>query len=131
MAKPNTSGSLLKTFTSLAPSRNLAKAPSKALLQIFGGLGTAEVSVVESLPGCADCAFLAYCGADPVFNYATQGDPVGHRPTSAFCHKNMSIIRHLFSLWATEDPELYRIFFAWIRERSVKEISAEVLYRRT
>jgi uncharacterized protein len=95
---------------------------------IFGGerlTRTTEASVVESLPGCAECAFQTYCGADPVFHYATQGDPVGHRPTSDFCRKNMTIIRHLFSLLATEDADLYRIFFAWLRERSVQDIAAE------
>jgi len=96
---------------------------------IFGGplmRELVESSVVESLPGCSDCALQMYCGADPVFHYATQGDLVGHRPTSLFCRRNMAIIRHLFSLLATEDPELYRIFFAWIRERSVQEVAAEV-----
>lgn len=96
---------------------------------IFGGerlLATVEASVVESLPGCADCAFSGYCGADPVGHHAAQGDPVGHRPTSAFCHKNMSIIRHLFSLLATEDAGLYRILFAWIRQCTVGEITAAV-----
>jgi His-Xaa-Ser system radical SAM maturase HxsB len=85
----------------------------------------AHSSVVESLPGCSDCAFQTYCGADPVFHYATQRDSVGHRPTSAFCHRNMAIIRHLFSLLDTDDPELYRIFFAWIRSKSLGEITAE------
>ena len=89
---------------------------------IFGGERLAEMvesSVVESLPGCSDCAFQSYCGADPVFHYATHGDMIGHRPTSEFCRRNMAIIRHLFSLLATEDPELFRIFFAWIRGESV------------
>ena len=96
--------------------------------EIFGGerlTRTIEVSVVESLPGCAECGFQTYCGADPVFHYATQGDPVGHRPTSDFCRRHMAIIRHLFSFLASEDPEVYRIFFAWIRERSVQDIGAE------
>lgn len=96
---------------------------------VFGGerlVSCVQGSVVESLPGCADCAFQSYCGAEPVFNYTTQGDPIGHRPTSAFCHKNMSIIRHLLLLLATDDPELYRIFFAWIRQRSLSEVTAQV-----
>ena len=95
---------------------------------IFGGerlTRTTQASVVESLPGCADCAFQTYCGADPVFHYATQGDPVGHRPTSDFCRRHMAIIRHLFSLLGTEDAELHRILFAWIRERGVPDITAE------
>lgn len=95
---------------------------------IFGGERLTDLvasSVVESLPGCADCAFQTYCGADPVFHYATQRDSIGHRPTSAFCRRNMEIIRHLFSLLSTGDPELYRIFFAWIRSKSVAEMNPE------
>jgi uncharacterized protein len=96
---------------------------------IFNGeriTSLAASSVVESLPGCSDCAFQTYCGSDPVFHYATQGDMVGHRPTSAFCRRNMEIIRHLFSLLAADDPEIERIFFAWIRERSVGQLRAEL-----
>ena len=84
---------------------------------IFGGDHLIEItraSVAESLPGCADCAFQPYCGADPVFHYASQSDLVGHRPTSAFCHRNMEIMRHLFSLLDANDPDLYRIFYSWI-----------------
>lgn len=46
----------------------------------------------ESLPGCSECAFQSYCGADPIFHYATQGDLFGHRPSSGFCYKNMEIL---------------------------------------
>jgi His-Xaa-Ser system radical SAM maturase HxsB len=96
---------------------------------IFGGEKATELvesSVVESLPGCMDCAFQTFCGGDPVFNYATQKDIVGHRPTSAFCRRNMEVIRHLFSLVATEDPKLFRIFLGWIREKNLSEIGNEV-----
>jgi His-Xaa-Ser system radical SAM maturase HxsB len=95
---------------------------------IFGGptlRSLVESSIVESLPGCADCAFQSYCGGDPVFHYATQGDVVGHRPSSGFCRRNMEIIRYLFTLLAGKDRELYRILFSWIRERSLEEITAE------
>jgi len=96
--------------------------------QIFNGrriTSLVESSIVETLPGCSDCAFQTYCGADPVFHYTTQRDMVGHRPTSGFCRRNMEIIRHLFSLLA-DDPELERIFFAWIRERSAERLRAEL-----
>lgn len=87
-----------------------------------------DSSIVESLPGCSDCAFQSYCGADPVFHYAMDGDMVGHRPTSAFCHRNMEVIRHILSLLGAEDDrELSRIFFAWIRSKSVREIWSEGL----
>jgi His-Xaa-Ser system radical SAM maturase HxsB len=71
-------------------------------------------SVNESLPGCVDCAFQPYCGADPVFHHATQGDMFGHRPTSAFCHRNMEVIKHLFDLLANGDVATKRILLGWV-----------------
>jgi His-Xaa-Ser system radical SAM maturase HxsB len=85
-----------------------------------------ESSVVESIPGCHDCAFQTYCGGDPVFHYVTQHDMVGHRPSSAFCARNMEIIRYLFSLLADQDPQLLRIFFAWIREKPLARVDTEI-----
>jgi His-Xaa-Ser system radical SAM maturase HxsB len=95
---------------------------------IFGGPIARELvesSIVESLPGCNDCAFNTYCGADPVFHYATQSDLIGRRSSSLFCRRNMAIIRYLFSLLATDDRALHRIFFGWIRERSQSDLMAE------
>ena len=70
-------------------------------------------SVLESLPGCTECAFLPYCGADPVFHWRTQGDIVGHRPTSAFCTKNMAILRHLFDLLRHGDDFVRDLLTSW------------------
>jgi len=68
----------------------------------------------ETLAGCADCGFQAYCGADPVFHYASQGDLEGFRPTSDFCTKNMEIIRHIFDLIDREGNDIIKIFNSWI-----------------
>jgi len=38
----------------------------------------------------------------------------------------MEIIRHLFSLLSADDPAIEQIFFSWIRERSFKQLSAEL-----
>jgi His-Xaa-Ser system radical SAM maturase HxsB len=66
----------------------------------------------ESLAGCSDCAFQNYCGADPVFNYATQGDMYGYRPTSVFCQRNMEIIRYLLELMDA-DKRIEAVFRNW------------------
>jgi hypothetical protein len=50
---------------------------------------------------------------------------VGHRPTSTFCHKNMSIISHLFSMLDEGDRDFLRIAFAWVRDRGVADVTAE------
>ena len=85
--------------------------------ELFGGRllrAVVENSCVESLPGCCDCAYQVYCGSDPVFNYVTQGDVVGHRPTSDFCTKNMTIITLLLRLLEEGAPETAKILLSWI-----------------
>ncbi|MGJ5814512.1 His-Xaa-Ser system radical SAM maturase HxsB [Paludibaculum fermentans] len=76
-----------------------------------------SASCNEALPGCAECAYQPYCGADPVRHHATQRDAIGHRPTGTFCQKNLGIITDLFRRIRTADPALQRIFFAWIRNK--------------
>lgn len=84
--------------------------------EIFYGEKTmsfADSWLNESLPGCSECAFQSYCGADPVHAHATQGDVFGHRPTSTFCQKNMEIIRYLIELM-DKDNEVEKIFRSWV-----------------
>lgn len=69
----------------------------------------------ECLPGCSDCVFQPYCGADPVRNVSEQGDIVGHRPTNEMCKRNKAIIQYLFELLKKNDPEINRIFWSWIK----------------
>jgi len=71
-----------------------------------------ESSVTVSCPSCTDCAFLPYCGSDPVYHYATQHDVVGNKALSNFCTKNMGIFRHLISLME-DDPVSRNILRHW------------------
>ena len=73
-----------------------------------------EQRFAGSVPMCFECAYQPYCGAEPVFHYATQGDFVGHKPSSAFCHRNMAITRHLIELLRT-DEDANRILMSWLR----------------
>jgi len=95
---------------------NLGNVLEDTYQEIFGG-PTLEAlingSVLETLPGCSDCAFSPYCGADPVRHYATHGDIYGHRPTSDFCSRNMGIIEHLFDLLNGEDPFVCDLLQGW------------------
>jgi len=79
---------------------------SDALLQPL------EESITESAPMCSECAFEPFCGADPVFHHATQGSFLGHKPTSAFCRRNMAIFRHLITLMR-DDESARSIFLRW------------------
>jgi His-Xaa-Ser system radical SAM maturase HxsB len=79
-----------------------------------------RASCNQTLPGCSDCAFQTYCGSDPIYHHATQGDMVGHRPTSGFCNRNMEVIRHLFRILEENDPHVLSIFWSWITGASVE-----------
>ena len=84
-------------------------------IDIFGSevlLDSIEHSLPESSPMCSDCGLVTYCGADPVYHYATQGDVLGKKPLSFFCKKNTSIIEHIFELLDDEDNR--KVMEAWI-----------------
>ncbi len=96
--------------------------------EIFGGpklQNLMAASCNETLPGCSDCALQPYCGADPVYHYATQKDIFGHRPTSGYCEKNMTIIKYLFEKIRSGDKELLKIFLAWVRYKNISELTRE------
>jgi len=82
----------------------------------------ASAACNEALPGCSDCAYQPYCGADPVRNFATQNDITGHRPTSSFCKKNKSMIQHVFETYLSADAELERILWAWVNREDVNRM---------
>ena len=73
-----------------------------------------EASFAASAPMCSDCAFEPFCGSDPVFHHATQGDFVGLKPTSAFCHRQMAVMRDLISRMRA-DREVRQILKSWAR----------------
>jgi len=92
---------------------------------LFGGNVVRETvasSCVESLPQCSECAFQMWCGADPVRNYAAQGDIIGHRPTSEFCRKNMGVIRYILDRIDSGNDEVRDVFWSWVTRRPVERI---------
>jgi His-Xaa-Ser system radical SAM maturase HxsB len=74
---------------------------------------TLAESMTEGVPMCQDCGFQPYCGSDPVYHYATQGDIVGFKPSSDFCRKQMAILRHLIAL-LEDDPAAAEVLRHWI-----------------
>jgi His-Xaa-Ser system radical SAM maturase HxsB len=85
-----------------------------------------EGSCLETLPGCSECAFMPYCGADPVFHWATQQDAIGHRPTSAFCARQMGVFRHLFDLLRKGDSFTRELLLSWATQASPAVSRAEI-----
>lgn len=81
-----------------------------------------QSAVAEALPGCADCAFVPYCGAAPVDALARQGDPCGYRPTSGFCARQKGLLDLLFVKLHQADLDTIRVFLSWLRHTSFAAI---------
>lgn len=96
---------------------SLAKLRASDAMRIINDAGDAE-----RLPVCSDCVYVPYCGADPVFHVATQGDPVGHRPTSEFCQRHTGLFHILFEFLAAGEPDALRVLLSWMTRRSVSEL---------
>ncbi|MDG1728101.1 MAG: His-Xaa-Ser system radical SAM maturase HxsB [Emcibacteraceae bacterium] len=86
-------------FSSLISSEPLVEALSES----FGYV----------LPSCIDCAFLPFCGSDPVYHFATQNSFGGLKAYSDFCNRHTALFEHLFSL--LDDPEVRPILMEWVK----------------
>jgi uncharacterized protein len=91
----------------LSPDRFEDVMVSDQLLSIL------DATMTESVPMCSECGFQPYCGSDPVYHWATQGDVIGTKSTSGFCQKNMQIMRLLIRL-LEDDPRAAEILRSWI-----------------
>ena len=68
---------------------------------------------LSTMPGCEECAYQPYCGADPFHHLATQGDHIGDKSKSFFCDVETGIFDHLFELYET-NSEAKGIFKKWL-----------------
>lgn len=82
---------------------------SDKLISLVGG------SLSQCSPECVSCAFEPYCGSDPVYHHATQGDPVGIKPLSGFCARQKSVLGLLFEL-LEDSPEDAAILRRWVAQ---------------
>ena len=69
-------------------------------------------SVIESLPGCCDCAYQPYCGTCPVINYAMDKDAISRKRYSYRCKIYMGMLDVLFELLS--DYENEEVFRSWV-----------------
>jgi radical SAM protein with 4Fe4S-binding SPASM domain len=111
------------------PTFRMGNLHQHSYAEMFGGpviRALVEASIVESLPGCSDCALQAYCGSDPVENHATQGSLWGHRPTSSFCRRNMERIKHLLGLYYRGDAFTRKLLWSWVQRAPLEELLPRV-----
>lgn len=74
----------------------------------------AAAGLAEALPGCADCAFVPYCGPDPARALAEVGDPIGHRAFSDHCRRHLGLFDFLFGLILEADATTLATFMRWV-----------------
>ena len=79
-------------------------------------------AVAEQLPGCNRCAFVPFCGADPVHHAVVHGDPVGDRARSDFCQRQTALFQLLFEHIDRGDPETLRTFTSWAFRKPRPEV---------
>lgn len=79
---------------------------SEKLISLIGS------SLSQSAPECHDCVLESHCGADPVYHHATQGDPVGIKPLSGFCHRQKGVMETILEL-LDEGSDDARILRSW------------------
>ncbi len=83
-------------------------------------------SCLEALPGCRDCAYLPYCGVCPVYNYVSQGDFFGQRPTNEKCRMNMLALDHIFDILSSRDENVRSVLLRWtIQKPRTRHIPGE------
>lgn len=95
--------------------------PMSLLLASEAMRAVAAGGVAEEQPGCRECAFLPYCGADPVHHYAAQGDVRADRLSSDFCRRHMALFQMLFGMLLEGDPSTRAILTNWSMRRFVAE----------
>ncbi len=83
----------------------------------------ARGAIAEKHPDCSGCAFLPYCGADPVYHAIAQGEPDAPRHGTNFCDRNMALFQWLFGEIAKRDEETMRTFLAWAFAKPRAEIN--------
>ncbi|ELO1810614.1 His-Xaa-Ser system radical SAM maturase HxsB [Vibrio fluvialis] len=64
-------------------------------------------------PGCIDCAYQPFCGADPCQNISVFGEPVGDKSQSRFCQYHKAMFTLVLKHYRSKD-EVGQMFKEWI-----------------
>lgn len=83
----------------------------------------AASGLAETMPGCADCVFVPYCGADPASALAQHGEPFGHRAFSEHCKRHTAMFQLLFRRLSEGDDDVRRILLGWALAKALEEVA--------
>jgi len=81
----------------------------------------AMASCLDSIPGCAQCAYKPYCGTCPVFNYTEQGNIFPQNTTNDRCAIYMGVQDRLFERLMGGDPAVVEVFRRWVEVKDRPE----------
>ena len=74
-----------------------------------------EASMLETIPGCSDCAYQIYCGVCPVINYALTKDIFSKSAGSYRCAIYRGILDYLFMLLTSGTEEEKQVLHSWVK----------------
>lgn len=70
---------------------------------------------LSCLPGCDECAYQPYCGADPLHHLSSQGDHIGDKSISFFCKLERDLFDFILSRYHT-DSSTRMVFDLWLNQ---------------
>ncbi len=82
-------------------------------------------STLQGQPGCADCAYMPWCGICPVHNYSEQGSIHGRMIESTWCQKYMGILDLLMTRLRTADEFEKALYHRWASPRALEHYVQE------
>ncbi|MEZ5938635.1 MAG: His-Xaa-Ser system radical SAM maturase HxsB [Hyphomonadaceae bacterium] len=91
--------------------------PLDKMLSSDAMMWLAKGAIAERQNGCRDCAFVPYCGADPVHHAIVQGEPDVGREGTDFCGRHMAQFQLLFGRIAERDPDTMKTLLGWVFQR--------------
>ena len=74
---------------------------------------TCQASVLESIPGCAECVYMPYCGVCPVVNYASENNIYSREINNYKCKIYKGMLDIIFDLLdSNQDARI--VFERWM-----------------
>lgn len=70
-------------------------------------------SILETIPGCSECAYQPYCGTCPVVNYSLCGDVIEKAPRGYKCRLNKGILDIIFKELEENESDHTRLSMDW------------------
>lgn len=68
---------------------------------------------LSTTPGCDECVYQPFCGADPLYHLSSQGDHIGNKALSEFCKFERMMFDYIFELYES-NSSANKVFKEWL-----------------